>query len=347
MGMTAIAQDLFGTVPSGEAVPRFTLSTDAIEVEILAYGGIIRALRVCDSRGARRDAVLGFDSFEPYLRNPAYFGAIIGRYANRIANAEFQLNGRTYTLARNDGPNSLHGGIRGFDKRLWHAEQQDALLHLTYISQDGEEGYPGNLAIQVTYGLHDSSLHIHYSATTDQPTILNLTNHSYFNLAGVGSIIDHGLEIAAEYFTPVDATQIPTGEFRNVSGTPFDFRQPRRIGDRISEPDEQLVIGKGYDHNWVLRHPPRQFSRAALLVGPDSRCAMEVHTDQPGIQLYTGNLLDGSIVGKRGHIYECRAGLCLETQHFPDSPHHPEFPSAALGPGERFSSRTAFVFHPA
>lgn len=338
-----IEQDLFGSMPSGEDILRFTLKSSDLELEILNYGGIVRALRLPDGNGNIRDVVLGFDSFEPYLRNPAYFGAMIGRYANRIANAEFTLNGHTYTLARNNGPNSLHGGICGFDKRLWHAEQQGNSIELSYLSEDGEEGYPGNLAVRVQYTLNGSSLELNYSAVTDQTTILNLTNHSYFNLAGTGSILNHELQIAADCFTPVDSTQIPTGELRPVEGTPFDFRMTRRIGGSINDPDEQLSIGKGYDHNWVLAGPA-QFRHAAVVVEPRSGSTLEVHTDQPGVQFYAGNQLDGSIRGKRGERYLQRSGLCLETQHFPDSPHHPQFPSTVLHAGEEFRSRTTFGF---
>ncbi len=338
-----IKEDQFGTMPSGEAVQRFTVSGDGVEAEILSYGGIVRALRVADASGGVRDVVLGFDTFEPYLSNPPYFGAVIGRYANRIADGRFVLNGRTYELPINNGRNSLHGGTRGFDKRLWQPEQKDGELELNYLSPDGEEGYPGELKVRVTYSIEDSALRIQYVAETDGATVLNLTNHSYFNLAGDGNILQHRLTIAADCITPVDANQIPTGELLEVVGTPFDFRDPTEIGKRIFEPNEQLLIGKGYDHNWVLDHAPGKFALAAVLSDAASGCTLEVHTDQPGIQFYSGNLLDRS-VGKNGHIYEPHSGLCLETQHFPDSPNHPAFPSTTLRPGEHFQSRTEFRF---
>jgi aldose 1-epimerase len=341
---TVIQQDRFGKMPSGEEVLRLTLKSDAIEVEILNYGAIIRAIRLPDGNGGIRDVVLGFDNFEPYLSNPAYFGAIVGRYANRIANGDFSLNGRTYTLARNNGPNSLHGGICGFDKKLWHCEQHESSIVLSYLSAHGEEGYPGNVEVRVSYTLRDSTLELRYSAITDRSTVLNLTNHSYFNLAGTGSILNHELQISADYFTPVDHTQIPTGELRPVDGTRFDFRTPRLIGRSITQADEQLLIGKGYDHNWVLLGNAQELRRAAVLVEPASGCTLRVHTDQPGVQFYAGNLLDGSIRGKRGQSYTQHSGLCLETQHFPDSPHHPEFPTTVLEPGEEFQSRTRFAF---
>jgi aldose 1-epimerase len=342
--MTKIEPDQFGRLPTGNPVTRFTLTSDAVEAEILNYGGIVRALRVNDSQGNRRDVVLGFDGLEPYFQNPAYFGAIIGRYANRIANGEFTLDGHSYSLARNNGANALHGGVCGFDKRLWQAEEQEDGLQLSYVSEDGEEGYPGKLSVKVTYTLRDNTLGIEYFAVTDQPTIVNLTNHSYFNLAGAGSVLDHELQLAADYFLPVLASQIPAGDLRSVAGTPFDFRSSRRVGASISASDQQLSIGKGYDHNWVLRHGAGEFACAAVLLEPHSGLTLEVHTDQPGVQFYAGNLLDGSIIGKHGRAYQQHAGLCLETQHYPDSPHHPDFPSTVLRPPEVFRSRTEFVF---
>ena len=338
-----IKDDQFGTMPSGEGVQRFTLSSDALEVEILSYGGIVRALRVPDTSGELRDVVLGFDTLEPYLGNPPYFGAIIGRYANRIARGRFALNGRAYQLPINNRPNSLHGGNRGFDKRLWQAEQKDAGVELSYPSPNGEEGYPGDLQVRVTYSIEGRALRIRYEAETDQPTVLNLTNHSYFNLGGSHTILQHRLRLAASRFTPVDTTQIPTGELVQVAGTPFDFRELTEIGRRISDPSEQLRIGKGYDHNWVLNHGPAEFAVAAVLSDPESGSTLEVHTDQPGIQFYSGNLLDG-LRGKQGRTYGAHSGLCLETQHFPDSPNHPEFPSTTLMPGDSFKSRTEFRF---
>ena len=341
---TQIRDSHFGRMPSGESVRQFTLLGNNVEVEILAYGGIVRALRVPDSRGKLADVVLGFDTFEPYLRNPAYFGCIVGRYANRIANGTFSLDSATYNLARNDWPNALHGGISGFDKRLWQVGQLNQAVQLTYHSEDGEEGYPGGVDVIVSYELADDTLGITYRARTDRTTVLNLTNHSYFNLAGEGSVLDHRLQIAADFFTPVDQSLIPTGEIRPVAGTPFDLREPHPIAESLSAPDEQLRIGHGYDHNFVLNHSPGEFALAAVLRHLPSGRQMQVHTDQPGMQLYAGNLLEGSIVGKAGRGYGMNAGLCLETQHFPDSPNRPEFPSTLVRPGEPFSSRTEFRF---
>jgi aldose 1-epimerase len=306
---------------------------------------------VPDRDGNYEDVVLGFDDFDGYWKKNPYFGAIVGRYANRIANAEFKLNGVTYRLARNNGENSLHGGLKGFDKVVWKAQEmatgRTAGLELSYLSQDGEEGYPGNLSVIVTYALTDTNeLRIDYGAMTDKDTVLNLTNHSYFDLTGKGGghITDHVVTIHADRFTPANEHLIPTGELRNVAGTPFDFKKPAAIGARIDDANPQLQLGKGYDHNFVLNGGGQELVRAARVHDPKSGRVLEVHTTEPGLQFYTGNHLDGTVQGKRGIVYGFRAAFCLETQHFPDSPNKPNFPRTDLKLGERFQSRTAFKF---
>jgi aldose 1-epimerase len=309
------------------------------------------SLRTPDREGHFKNIVLGFDSLEPYLAGVPYFGATVGRYANRIAGGRFVLDGKSYQLPQNNGPNSLHGGIRGFDKRIWVAQPvespQGPRLELTYVSAAGEEGYPGELTAHVTYRLtQDDSLSIDYEATATAPTPVNLTNHAYFNLTGdfTRPILDHVLTIHADRFTPVDETLIPTGELRAVAETPFDFRQPRTIGSHIGDADEQLRRGHGYDHNWVLNGPRSgAVSPAALLVDRESGRMVEVRTSQPGLQFYSGNFLDGKPSGS-GTVFGHRTGLCLETQHFPDSPNRPGFPSSILRPGEVYSQKTLFVF---
>jgi aldose 1-epimerase len=341
----------FGTTPDGEAVQIFTLSANGIELRTMTYGATIVALRTPDRDGNLADIVLGFDSLQGYIRNPRFFGAVVGRYANRIANARFTLEGQIHELTPNRAPNHLHGGTRGFDKVNWtgktfHNDSAVAIM-FTYQSRDGEEGYPGNLTATVTYTLTDSHrLIVDYAATTDSATPINLTQHSYFNLAGEGSgdILDHRLMIDADSFTPVDSTLIPTGEFRAVAGSPFDFRKPARIGDRIDAEDPQLRYGGGYDHNFVLRRFGPGLARAALVTEPRSGRFMEIFTTEPGIQFSSANRLDTTVIGKRGHTYDRRTGFCLETQHYPDSPNKPSFPSTILRPGERYESRTVFVF---
>jgi aldose 1-epimerase len=286
---------------------------------------------------------------EGFIEQSYYFGCIAGRYANRIAKGRFALNGIEYTLAQNDGPNHLHGGIKGFDKVVWDAEEvgDGAALKLTYLSKDGEENYPGNLSAQVIYTLtDDDALRIDYYATTDQDTIVNLTNHAYFNLAdcGAGDILSHELAINADRFTPVDDTAIPTGELRSVAGTPMDFSQPTAIGARIDQDDEQLRFGGGYDHNWVLKSSDGSLALAATVKEPTSGRVLKVYTTEPGIQFYSGNFLDGSFAGKGCVVYQKRSGLCLETQHFPDSPNKPDFPSTVLRPGEEYRTTTVFKF---
>src|SRR2546428_10144291 len=321
-----------------------------VEARIMTYGGILVSLRVPDRNGKLEDVVLGYDNLEGYLKNNSpHFGAIIGRYGNRIAKGRFTLNGREYRLAQNNGENHLHGGIKGFDKVIWKAREvkskEGVGLSLTYLSRDGEEGYPGNLSATVVYMLTNSNeLKIDYKATTDKDTILNLTNHSYFNLAGRGSILTHQVMIKADRFTPVDQGLIPTGELKSVHGTPMDFTQPTVIGARIEQHDQQLIFGKGYDHNWVLNRNDNALTLAARVYEPETGRVLEVYTTEPGLQFYTGNFLDGSIRGKAGQVYQKRYGFCLETQHFPDSPNKPHFPAVALKPGQRYATTTIYKF---
>lgn len=349
---TRVSRKKFGTLPSGEPAELFTLrNASGIEAAITNYGGRLVSLRAPDREGKFEDVVLGFDSFDGYWKKNPYLGALVGRYANRIANAEFKLNGVTYRLARNNGENSLHGGLRGFDKVLWKAKETAAGdsggLELSYLSKDGEEGYPGNLSVIVTYTLTDANeLRIVYGAMTDKDTVLNLTNHSYFDLTGRGGghILDHEVTIFADRFTPVNEHLIPTGELRTVAGTPFDFRKPVPIGAHIADADEQLRLGDGYDHNFVLNDNGHELTPAARVREPQSGRVLEVLTTEPGVQFYTGNHLDGTVTGKNGIVYGYRAAFCLETQHFPDSPNHPKFPRTDLKLGERFQSTTVFKF---
>jgi len=338
----------FGKLPSGETVELYTLkNAKGMEAAISTYGGVVVALKVPDRNGALGDVVLGFDTLDGYLKPEPYFGALIGRYGNRIGHAKFTLNGVEYRLAKNDGENSLHGGVRGFDKALWKAKPGVQSLELTYLSKDGEEGYPGNLSATVVYTLtDDNELKIDYTATTDKDTVLNLTNHTYFNLAGQGEgdILAHQVTINAGRFTPVDSGLIPTGELRSVAGTPLDFRQPHAIGERIGSNDEQIVLGKGYDHNFVLDRSGEGLALAAKVVEAKSGRVMEVLTTQPALQFYTGNFLDGTIHGKGGKVYGRRSAFCMETQHYPDSPNHPDFPSTVLRPGERYHQTTVYRF---
>jgi aldose 1-epimerase len=344
----------FGTTTDGTPVEVYTLrNSKGMEARVTNYGGIILSLMVPDRDGKLADVVLGYDSISGYLKESPYFGAIIGRYGNRIAGGHFTLDGKEYTLAQNDGSNHLHGGIKGFDKVVWHAEPFDRDggrgLVFTYTSPNGEEGYPGTLQARVTYTLtDDNELIFDYHATTDQATPVNLTQHSYFNLAGAGNgdILNHVVTINADRFTPVDSTLIPTGELRSVEGTPFDFRTPTPIGARINEADQQLVFGKGYDHNFVLNKTgdASQPTLAAKVVEPTTGRVMEVRTTEPGLQFYSGNFLDGSLIGKNGVAYKHRYGFAMETQHFPDSPNQPNFPSTILQPGQDYNSRTVYTF---
>jgi len=346
----AMISEPYGITGDGRPVVAYTLANAAgMRVRILTLGCIIARLEVPDRNGKSANVVLGSDSVDGYLHRSPHFGAIAGRYANRIARGRFAIDGIEYQLDINAPPNALHGGRHGFDKVVWQAESLGGeVLGLRYLSPDGEQGFPGNLAVEVTYRLGTANdLRIDYVATTDKPTIVNLTNHSYFNLAGEGSgdVLEHIVSIAADQFTPADATQIPTGEIRSVAETPFDFTQPRAIGERIRMADEQLLIAHGYDHNWVLRAPagdgPRQAARA---FEPRSGRILDVLTNAPGLQFYTGNGLDGALAGPSGRAYRQSDAFCFETQQFPDAPNQPGFPSTTLQPGERFRSTTIFRF---
>jgi aldose 1-epimerase len=343
---TRVAKQPFGKTPEGTPVDIYSLSDGKIEAGIITYGGIVVSLRAPDRNGKLDDVVLGCDSVEKYVAQTAHFGGIIGRYANRIAHGSFQLDGQTYSIPKNNGDNALHGGPRGFDKVVWVAKQITDGIELTYVSKDGDQGFPGMLTATVRYTVSGGALRIEYSATTDKDTVLNLTNHSYFNLAGQGrgDVLGHVLKIDASQITPVDATLIPTGELKPVEGTPFDFRKPHAIGERIDADDAQLRLGQGYDHNFVLDHPAGKLAEAAEVYEPTTGRILRVSTTEPGVQLYTGNHLDGSITGKEGRVYNRRFALCLETQHFPDSPNHPSFPSTELKPGQTFHSVTLLEF---
>ena len=336
----------WGMTPEGQPVELYTLTNaKGSEARIMTYGGVVVSLKVPDRSGALGDVVAGFDNLEGYLTPPPYFGALIGRYGNRIGGGQFSLDGMVYHLAKNDGANHLHGGVRGFDKRLWSAKQlSPQSLELSYLSKDGEEGYPGNLSANVTYTLTDAQeLRIEYLATTDKETVVNLTNHSYFNLAGEGDILAHQVMIHADRYTPVDKGLIPTGELKSVAGTPFDFQMAKAIGERIEQKDEQLMFGHGYDHNWVLNRTGSGLETAAKVTDPKSGRVMEVLTTEPGLQFYTGNFLDGTLKGK-GRVYTRRSAFCMETQHFPDSPNKPAFPSTVLKPGETYRTTTVYRF---
>ena len=349
-----VTRERFGTTDCGEAVSVFTLkNAHGMALRVTDYGGIILTLLVPDKNGRLDDVVLGYDSLTGYLRSSPYFGALIGRYGNRIAHGRFTLDGKTYTLATNNGPNHLHGGLRGFDKVVWDVapfEHPDSVgLVLRYTSPNDEEGYPGTLRTTVTYTLTSANeLVFDYSATTDRATLVNLTQHSYFNLAGdgKGDILGHVVTLNADRFTPVDSTLIPTGELKSVAGTPFDFRKPTPIGARIDQDDVQLRYGPGYDHNFVLNksgdgHEP---TFAARVYEPATGRVMEIYTTEPGLQFYSGNFLDGTLHGKKGVVYRRRYGFAMETQHFPDSPNKPGFPSTILRPAEQYRSRTIYKF---
>lgn len=348
----SISRQPFGKTNDGQAVDLFLLTNrNGLQASISNYGGIVTALKVPDSKGKFDNIVLGFDKLDSYLAGHPYFGCIVGRFGNRIARGKFTLDSKTYELAKNNGENHLHGGIKGFDKVVWKAQgflgADGPALKLTYTSKDGEEGYPGTLKATVTYVLgNNNELRIHYHATTDKATPINLTHHGYFNLAGEGNgdILGHILTLKADRFLPIDKTLIPTGELRSVKDTPFDFRKPTAIGARINSQDDQLVFGKGYDHCFVLEGKGPGTSLAARVLEPTTGRVMEVYTTEPGVQLYTGNFLDGTQVGPRGKAYQHRSGFCLETQHFPDSPNQPAFPSTILRPGQEYSSTTVYRF---
>lgn len=328
-----ITKTYFGTT-GGAEVYLYTLTNElGYAVSITTYGGAITALKTPDRHGVFGDIVLGFDTLDDYVRNLRYFGALIGRHANRIADGRFTLNGVEYQLGRNNGANHLHGGFQGFDKRVWSAMEDGNVLRLSYLSKDGEESYPGNLEAFVDYGLSGNELSIEYRASTDKDTIVNLTNHSYFNLKGAGTILDHELTLNADSFTPVSSDLIPTGEIKSVAGTPMDFREGRPIGSELE-----------YDHNFVLNDWDGSLKPAVRLYESTTGRMLEILTTQPGIQFYNGNFLDGSLVGKKGVAYEKYAGLCLEPQHFPDAPNHPNFPSTILRPGEQYNQTTIIRF---
>jgi aldose 1-epimerase len=347
-----VQKESFGQTADGREVDLYTLTNaNGLKARITNYGAIVVSLEAPDRTGKLGDITLGFDTLEQYLKGHPYFGAIVGRYGNRIGKARFTLNGVEYKLAANNGENHLHGGIKGFDKVVWDAQpltQTDAVgVRLVYLSRDGEEGYPGNLTCIVTYTLtNNDELKISYEALTDKPTPVNLTHHSYFNLAGQGKgdILGHELMLNADRFTPVDKGLIPTGELRSIKGTPFDFTKPTAIGARINQDNEQLKFGLGYDHNWVLNKKDDQLTLAARVYEPTTGRVMEVYTTEPGIQFYSGNFLDGTNVGKGGKVYKHRYGFCLETQHFPDSPNKPNFPSVILEPGQKYTQVTVYKF---
>ena len=346
----AVTSTPFGTAPDGGAVDLFTLrNASGVELALMTFGATIVSLTAPDRDGRFDDIVLGHDSLAGYIEESPYFGAVVGRYGNRIGAGTFELDGQTYDLAKNNPPNHLHGGLVGFDKVIWEAEsfvgEDHSGVRLTYESADGEEGYPGALLAHVTYTLTDAGeVVVDYYATADKATPINLTQHSYFNLAGEGDILSHELMLNAGHYTPVDSTLIPTGEIRSVEGTPFDFLRPVAIGARIDQDDRQLLLGGGYDHNFVLDSGGDTLGLAARVVEPSTGRVLEVHTTEPGVQFYTGNFLDGLITGKDGRQYFRRSGFCLETQHFPDSPNKPDFPSTILRPGESYVSRTVFSF---
>jgi aldose 1-epimerase len=341
-----VQKQAWGKMPDGTSIELYTLSNaNGMKAEILTYGGIVRSLTAPDRSGKYADVVLGLDSLDGYLKGVPYFGAIIGRYGNRIGHAQFALDGKTYRLPKNDGDNTLHGGDKGFDKRVWTAHENGGSLELTYVSKDGEEGFPGNLSAKVVYTLTPKNeLRIEYTATTDKDTVANLTNHSYFNLAGQGEgdILGHQVTIHADRFTPVDKGLIPTGELRAVKGTPFDFTKSEAIGARIGQSDEQLQFGKGYDHNWVLNGSGMR--TVAEVYEPKTGRVMDVLTDQPALQFYTGNFLDGTIHGMGGKAYPQRSAFCMETQHYPDSPNQPKFPTTELKPGQTYHTVTVYRF---
>jgi len=340
----------FGQTKDGIAVDLYTLkNNNGVEVGICNYGGLIIFLKVPDRNGQLGDVVLGYDNLGDYIKDSPYFGAMIGRYGNRIAKGKFTLDGKEYTLAVNNGPNALHGGLKGFDKVVWEprilASFEGPALELRYTSPDGEEGYPGSLAVTAIYTLkNDNSLTLEFTAVTDKDTIVNLTAHSYFNLACKGDILNHVVMIPADLFTPVDSTLIPTGELRPVEGTPFDFRTPTAIGARINEDNQQLKFGNGYDHNWIINKPPGKLGLMARVSEPTSGRVMEVWSTEPGLQFYSGNFLDGKNIGKGGWVYKFRNGFCMEPQHFPDSPNKPNFPSVVLKPDQVYQNTIIYKF---
>ncbi|MCE6990334.1 aldose epimerase family protein [Dyadobacter sp. CY323] len=348
---STISKESFGELPDGQKADLYTLTNgNGMTVNITNYGGIITKLTAPDKNGEFADVVLGFDSLPPYLGGHPFFGALVGRYGNRIAKGKFTLEGKDYTLAINNGPNALHGGKKGFDKVIWKATEinKDSVvgLELEYTSKDMEEGYPGNLSVKITYTLdNDNALTINYTASTDKTTVINLTNHSYFNLTGLKrDILDHEVSIVSDSIVPVDTTLIPTGKLRAVEGTPFDFRKPTKVSAGINKTeDEQIKNGGGYDHCWVIKRTEPGLMLFATVKDPESGRFMEVFTTEPAVQFYTGNFLDGSLKGK-GATFSKRFGLCMETEHYPDSPNQPQFPTTQLKPGETYSTTTKYRF---
>ena len=344
-----ITEKPFGSA-DGQPVTLYTLRNhNGAEVSICNYGGIVQSLKVPDRNGNIGDVVLGFDNVEDYIKGSPYFGALIGRYGNRIAKGKFTLDGHEYTLATNNPPNALHGGVKGFDKVIWTPRAYDSAegpsLELTYFSKDGEEGYPGNLTVKAVYTLtQDNALKLVYTATTDKDTVINLTHHSYFNLAGHGTILNHIVMINADKFTPTDDTSIPTGELRPVEGTPFDFRTPTAIGARINDDNEQLKFGKGYDHNFCINDYTGAVRLMARVYEPTTGRVLEVSSGEPGLQFYSGNFLDGTLTGKGGWVYQFRDAFCMEPQHYPDSPNEPSFPSVVLKPGQVYHNTIIYRF---
>jgi aldose 1-epimerase len=348
---TEVTKASGGKLPNGADVEIYTMKDEKLEVQVATYGGEVIAISVPDRSGKVADVVLGFDDVTGYYNNSnskdaAFFGPIVGRYANRIAHAKFSLGGKEYTLTKNNGDNTIHGGPTGFHNRIWKSKTISDGVELTYVSKDGEEGYPGNLSVTVRYTVQGGELKIDYSAKTDKPTVLNLTNHSYFNLSGQGNgtILEEQLTLNASRFTPVDSNLIPTGELKSVAGTPFDFLKAHAVGERINADDEQIRLGHGYDHNFVIDGGGEKLTKAAEVYDPASGRVLEVLTTQPGVQFYTSNFLNGTIEGKGGAAYPKNGALCLETQHYPDSPNHPDFPTTVLRPGSKFHSVTVYRF---
>ena len=342
----------YGQMPDGTSISQYTLTNaKGMTMRVINLGGVITSLTAPDRSGNFEDVVLGYDSLAGYIKKGSFFGALVGRYGNRIGNSKFVLDGKTYELGKNNGPNNLHGGPKGFDQRVWSIEEfavdNGTAIKLSYTSEDMEAGFPGTLQTQVIYHLTDSNeLKINYRAVTDKKTIINLTNHSYFNLSGntKTDILNHELMIDADKFVPVDATLIPLGPLKDVSGTPFDFKTPTVIGSRIDKDDEQLKVGRGYDHCWVLNNPGDSLKVAATVHDPSNGRVLSVYTTEPGLQFYSGNFLDGSVTGKYGTVYQKRYALCLETEHFPDSPNRKEYPSVVLSPGEVYKTQTVYAF---
>jgi aldose 1-epimerase len=348
----SIRVDSLGVMPSGEVINQYTLvNQNGLQLQVINLGGTITSLKVPDREGKIEEVTLGCDSLQDYIDGTPFFGCLVGRYGNRIAKGSFELDGKRYELARNNNGNHLHGGLKGFDKAYWNIEpiesEEGPAIRLTYLSPDMEEGYPGNLSVEVIYTLtHDNKLSIDYRATTDKPTVVNLTNHTYFNLTGDAKrdILDHELILHATQYIPVDKGLIPIGKLEDVAGTPFDFREAHKIGERIDADHPQIVNGIGYDHCWVITGNAGELRLGATVYEPQSGRVMEMYTTEPGVQFYSGNFLNGNTRGKGGKMYNKRDGFCLETEHFPDSPNQPSFPSTVLRPGEEYRSRTVYAF---